>query len=378
VAWDVLLFPLRFAGATAHNGAHVLTLEPRDVATWNHLLPEILAGRGAPDGAIERRVAPEQVGAFRFFAGTSLAMRDDPEAFAWLDAGADADGPELRASAYLRELLARNGHLTAPEGAFTDPRAYVHFAKVPAMRACRAEFVSFAVDSLPPAVGSLRVLDVGCGDGSLLGELLPALLAGGRWDEVSAVTLLDPSPAMISTAKAQLAAAWPDARVEGRVGGLEHVASTLTGPYDLVVGSLSLHHMPAEVKRRALSALAPSFDHLLLLELDADHDSPQVGTPRLAASIHQTYGWMLAQVLGPGSPDEVARESADRFVAPELVSLLTQPRGARSEYHMRRERWLELLDEALGPDIRPLGTRTALATPHTDLFALHLGRMGER
>jgi hypothetical protein len=141
-----------------------------------------------------------------------------------------------------------------------------------------------------------------------------------------------------------------------------------------VVGSLSLHHMPAEVKRRALAALAPSLDHLLLLELDADHDTPELGSPRLAASIHQTYGWMLAQILGPGAPDPVARESADRFVAPELVSLLTQPRGVRSEHHMPRERWMELLADALGPEVRPLGIRTALATPHADLFALHLGR----
>ncbi len=43
---------------------------------------------------------------------------------------------------------------------------------------------------------------------------------------------------------------------------------------------------------------------------------------------------------------------------------------------MRRERWLELLSDAMGPDIRPLGTRTALATPHADLFALHVGRLG--
>jgi hypothetical protein len=83
---------------------------------------------------------------------------------------------------------------------------------------------------------------------------------------------------------------------------------------------------------------------------------------------------MLAQILGADSPDPVARESADQFVAPELVSLLTRPRGTRSEYHMRRGGWLDLLTDALGPDIRPLGARTALSTPHADLFALHLGR----
>jgi SAM-dependent methyltransferase len=354
----------------------VLTLEPDDVATWNQLLPEVLSGRVRPAGPGERLLPAEQVGAFRFFAGAALASRSAPEAEEWLDAGAAADGAELRANDYLAGLIHRYGHLEAPESAFSDPRAYVHFASLPAMRACRAEFVSFAVDSLPQESGALRVLDVGCGDGALLAELLPALLEGGRWDEISGITLLDPSPDMISVAKARLASAWPDARVDSQVARLEHVASALQGRYDLVVGSLSLHHMPIELKRRALSSIAPSIDHLLLLELDADHDSPEVGSPRLAASVHQTYGWMLAQILGADGSDEVARESADQFVAPELVSLLTQPRGMRSEYHMRRERWLELLSVAMGPDIRPLGTRTALATPHADLFAMHVGRMG--
>ena len=38
----------------------------------------------------------------------------------------------------------------------------------------------------------------------------PALDAG-RFDEISTVTLLDPSPEMISTSKERVAAAWPDA-----------------------------------------------------------------------------------------------------------------------------------------------------------------------
>jgi SAM-dependent methyltransferase len=356
----------------------VLTLRPTDASSWIDLLPAVISGGLEPRGADALCVPPDQLGAFRFYAGTALAARGDPRAPDWLGAAAAVDGPELRASEYVAGLLLRLGQLAAPVagGAFTSPGAWIHFASLPALRAARSELVSFAVDSLPEASGSLSVLDVGCGDGGMLAELLAGVLAGGRFDEVASVTLLDPSRAMLERARARIASDWPGARVECLEARLQDVAGRLAGQYDLALGSLSLHHMPAERKRSALSRLAPYVDHLLLLELDADHDTPEVGSPRLAASVHETYGWLLAQVLGPGTPDDAARETADRFVAPELVSLLTEPRGVRSEYHMPRGAWMELLEEALGPDIRPLGVRTVLATGHGDLFALHMGRVG--
>ncbi len=356
----------------------MLTLRPTDASTWTDLLPAVLSGGLEPRGPDALCVPPDQLGAFRFFAGTTLAARGDPRAPAWLGAAAAVDGPELRASESVAELLRRHGQLATPAagGAFSCPGAWNHFASLPALRAARSELVSFAVDSLPGDAGSLSVLDVGCGDGGMLAEILSGLIAGGRFDEVASVTLLDPSRAMLERARARIASEWPGARLECLEARLEDVAGRLPGQYDLALGSLSLHHMPAERKHAALSRLAPRVDHLLLLELDADHDSPEVGSPRLAASVHETYGWLLAQVLGPGAPDDTARESADRFVAPELVSLLTEPRGVRSEYHMPRAAWMELLEGALGPDIRPLGVRTALATGHGDLFALHMGRLG--
>ena len=68
----------------AHIGILVLTPRPTDVAIWSELLPEVLSGKMEPDGRAERRLEPEQVGAFRFFAGTALAARADARARAWL------------------------------------------------------------------------------------------------------------------------------------------------------------------------------------------------------------------------------------------------------------------------------------------------------
>jgi hypothetical protein len=58
----------------------MLTLEPRDVACWNDLLPDVLSGHAEPGGRVERELPADQIEAFRFFAGTSLAERSEQRA----------------------------------------------------------------------------------------------------------------------------------------------------------------------------------------------------------------------------------------------------------------------------------------------------------
>jgi hypothetical protein len=60
-------------------------------------------------------------------------------------------------------------------------------------------------------------------------------------------------------------------------------------------------------------------------------------------------------------------------VQPEAVSILTEPRGVRTDYHMLHGQWKEQFTEALGPDFGCLGEFTDYATDSMELITLHYG-----
>jgi tRNA (cmo5U34)-methyltransferase len=87
-----------------------------------------------------------------------------------------------------------------------------------------------------------RVLDVGTGDGFLLGVLLEAFPA-------SVGVGVDHSPAMVARARERLAALGP--RAEVREGDLETPAwrAGFDGGFDAVVSGFAIHHLPDARKR---------------------------------------------------------------------------------------------------------------------------------
>ena len=62
------------------------------------------------------------------------------------------------------------------------------------------------------------------------------------------------------------------------------------------------------------------------------------------------------------------------FLMTEAVSIFTEPRGERSEYHMLRSQWNDLLAEVLGPDLSLRSDHTCYADEHLTIFTLHYGR----
>ena len=89
-----------------------------------------------------------------------------------------------------------------------------------------------------------RVLDVGCGTGSL------AILLKKRWPGVEIVGL-DPDPAALSIAKSKADAA--DLDIEWRQGFASDAANA--GAFDKVVSSLVFHQVPVPGKREGIEAM---------------------------------------------------------------------------------------------------------------------------
>lgn len=109
------------------------------------------------------------------------------------------------------------------------------FGQLPAIRRR-----SIAVAELKPGE---RVLDVGCGPGSLT---IPAAKAVGKEGRVAGI---DASPEMIEVARRK--AAKERMEIDFQVAPIEALPFG-DGEFDVVLSSLMLHHLPDEVKAQGL------------------------------------------------------------------------------------------------------------------------------
>jgi len=354
----------------------MLFLSGDEKAHWRTLGGRVRASTTSPHD-LEREFRPSLWPMFCFYAGTLLAADGEERgAMAWLVAGARAEGgSSLLTNTFALGFLHRqNGRFVAPEAAFTDPRPWVHFAGVPAMRSSRQRFIEQCGASLPRFQRPLRVLDIGCGDGGLLASLIRHLRLIGTISDVGEALLVDSSPAMVALARETLGTAVAPASVRVLNDRIEAVSAAIDGHFDVALMSASYHHMPWEHKALHLERLRPRVDHVLLFEVSANHDLPDLGSPELAASVYQTYGRLIDAVFAHDAPVELANACVDRFLMPEEVSLLTQPRGERTDYHMLRTQWHELFRRALGDEYSCWCDATAYADDFVELFTLHYGR----
>jgi ubiquinone/menaquinone biosynthesis C-methylase UbiE len=92
-----------------------------------------------------------------------------------------------------------------------------------------------------------RVLDVGCGTGTL------AMVARRRVGASGSVCGIDPSPQMI--ARARQKAAHRNLEVDFQVGVIEQLPFP-DRSFDVVLSTFMMHHLPDELKRRGLKEIA--------------------------------------------------------------------------------------------------------------------------
>ncbi|MDD5678433.1 MAG: methyltransferase domain-containing protein [Kiritimatiellae bacterium] len=353
----------------------MLFLSNREKTQWVEFGRDIAAHRLAStdfQGDVRTNLLPM----FQFYVGSLLtASGQDKLGKAWIANGTLIEADGLFFNAYLNGFLQRHhDRLEMPEQVFADPRPYVHFTTVPMMKESRARFLTQCGHSLPKITHPFRLMDIGCGDGGLTAALLKHLKAAGKIDEIGEVLLVDPSPAMLALAKETVGKTIPSSHITTLNHRIEQVAGKLNARCDMALCSLSYHHMPHEKKVIHLKELKPWIDHLLLFELDANNDFPEMQTPELAVSVYQSYGRLIDFVFSHDAPIEMAQACVDRFLMTEAVSFLTQRRGERNDYHMLRTQWHTLFEQTLAPEFICLCDSPCYADEHFTLFTIHYGK----
>lgn len=92
-----------------------------------------------------------------------------------------------------------------------------------------------------------QVLDVGCGTGTLALEVQRRVGRAGR------VVGIDPSSEQIARARAK--AAWRNVPISFQIGVIEQLAFP-DQTFDVVLSTLMMHHLPADLRRQGLAEIA--------------------------------------------------------------------------------------------------------------------------
>lgn len=353
----------------------MLFLSKNESQAWENMSNQVVTQNQKPDefnGELSKVLLP----VFRLYTGIRFYLQgNDPLGLAWIGAGAFEESDQIMLNGFLASFLKRQGgKLRMPAVAFEDPAPYIHFTGVPAMVSARKNFMMDCPHSLPRFDRPVRIMDIGCGDGGMLVMLLNHLLKTGTIGELETVLLVDQSPNMIETAHRIISEAFPGVEVLTLIDRIENVSDSIDSHFDIAFASLSYHHMTLEKKRIHLEKLKNRIDHFVLFELDANNDTPDVNTPELALSVYQSYGRLIDFVFAHDAPLDVAFQCVDNFLMTELVSIMTQPRGVRTDYHMLHAQWLDLFTEKLEPEFSLLGNAICYSDESFTLFMIHYGR----
>lgn len=352
---------------------HFLSL--REQQEWRAHADEVL--RDAPEPrSYDTKIPHTLVPAFHFYIATFLAANGlGEQAFAWVKSAVLEEEDGLFGCAFLLGFFERyNNQLTKPALVFEDPRPFIHFTTVPLMNEARRKFVRLCGKSLPVFDHTVRFVDIGCGDGSLAVAFLQNLLEHKKIPGISEVLLVDPSPAMAALAEKTIHAAFPDVAISIESCRIQECSGRINRTIDIAMSSLAYHHMPLEHKRIHLARIKPWINHFVLFDMEADIDTPERFSPALALAVYQSYGRIFDRIYAHDAPVEVVNECIDMFLMTEVVSILTEPRGERSDYHMLRSQWNGLFSEVLGPEFVPLCDAACYEDEYMALLAMHYGR----
>lgn len=349
----------------------MLFLSENEGKGWSELASRCTGSKG-PDFTVSDHIRPGLIPAFHYFIGTRLLAEGNNSAGgAWIKAGMAGEQGGLFSNAFMMSYLGRNqGKFVIPETIFADPAPYIHFAGTPVLIESRVKFRTHCVHTLPTYRKPIRIMDIGCGHGQVLIDLLKELLAAGNIKEIGEILLIDPSEGMLKLARENVERAFPTVKVATSNARIEALTESIEGYYDLALSSLAYHHMPFETKLFHLKKLNYNIGGFILFELDANNDTPELHTPALALSVYQSYGALMDFVFAHDGAIDVAVSSIDKFLMSEAIYFFTHPRGARTDYHMLRSQWHDLFTRGLGNGFSCMCDSTCFGDENMALFTM--------
>jgi hypothetical protein len=231
---------------------------------------------------------------------------------------------------------------------------------------------SFARKIPPPGLTtSPTIIDIGSGNGILLVEIVNQLLALYQLDSIQIVSI-EQSPEMLAATQqhCQKSISIPIVFIP-ICGKIQEITAEQIATIDrhhpiwFVNASLSLHHMPSEIKVPTMKMIANRSKYCLISEANYNHDLPEKDTPELIYSVTENYGFVIQDVLNSAAAQSDKKLCINNFLLTEAINILTKDRQDRVDYHALISEWQEIAAQGSWDVVETIPTVSLPELPFT-------------
>jgi hypothetical protein len=221
------------------------------------------------------------------------------------------------------------------------------------MAATLDAIIAFARRTPPPSTNtSPTIIDIGPGNGVLLVEIIKRLLDLYPLEELHLI-LVEQSPKMLAATQEYCR---ESLSIPIKFTAIPCQLQRITGeqlakleeqrPIWFINASLSLHHMPGELKLPTMRMLASLSAPCLISEANANHDLPEQGSPELVYSVIESYGGVIQDLLKSTISQMEKQICIDNFLLTEATNILKNDRQHRVDYHALIPEWQQIAEQA--------------------------------
>lgn len=265
--------------------------------------------------------------------------------------------PENAFDSVLREYLLETKSFTPAAIAFQDTLPYDVWTQTDFyksyMMATLETVKDFAKINPPPETSKIpTIVDVGPGNGVLITEIINQLVSIYNIKNLQLV-LIDKSLSMLEASEKYVQEHVPIPISFTKIScKLQEITEEQLAvirekpPIWFINMAASVHHMPWEDKLPMLKTVRSLSNNCLLIEFPANHDRPEKNTPELVYSVSEHYRFYIQDVLNCPAPETDKKICLYNFILTEGITILSQERANRIDYHATIPEWQELAEQA--------------------------------
>jgi hypothetical protein len=284
--------------------------------------------------------------------------------------------PDHAFSAVLADYLLETQAFTPASKAFQEITPYDVWTRTDLYKSQMAgtldAIATFAQRTPPPFSNAYpTIIDIGPGNGTLIVEIIKQLLSLYHLESIHLI-LIEQSPEMLLATQKycqeSIQSPITFTPICCQIQGITDQQLAILEkhhPIWFINASLSLHHMPREIKISTMKMLANLSTYCLISEANSNHDLPEKDTSELIYSVAESYGFVIQDILNSCASKTDKKLCVNNFLLTEAINILKNDRERRGDYHALISEWQEIAEQGRWNVIETIPTVSLLERTFT-------------